>query len=278
MKEFKGKASKGEKIAIVIAIILLLANVIGYSYIVFRVVSQNSFSDQIIKFWDDNSRVKFRVNQILLYSSANAEDKSDKNDMSDVSVSQFTDIAIYIDNQSNTDGLSEDNTLSDIYIDNITVETGQKSGNFIVNYKSPLHFGKYESIDNKIDSTIQYKVIHTNDEITENDNLTPTFYTDCSNPISLGFVNKDVIKHYKLTEQSNMVNYNGTILKTTNVDLDKISPKISFDIHIKTNMNEYYMRKMYIDVPLENSQGSISSGYLIALNYYKNNEFCFIKE
>jgi len=278
MKEFKGKASKGEKIAIVIAIILLLANVIGYSYIVFRVVSQNSFSDQITKFWDDNSRVKFRVNQILLYSSANAEDKSDKNDMSDVSVSQFTDIAIYIDNQSNTDGLSEDNTLSDIYIDNITVETGQKSGNFIVNYKSPLHFGKYESIDNKIDSTIQYKVIHTNDEKTENDNLTPTFYTDCSNPISLGFVNKDVIKHYKLTEQSNMVNYNGTILKTTNVDLDKISPKISFDIHIKTNMNEYYMRKMYIDVPLENSQGSISSGYLIALNYYKNNEFCFIKE
>ena len=43
-------------------------------------------------------------------------------------------------------------------------------------------------------------------------------------------------------------------------------------------MNEYYMRKMYIDVPLENRQGSISSGYIIALSHYTNNEFCFIKE
>ena len=35
-------------------------------------------------------------------------------------------------------------------------------------------------------------------------------------------------------------------LKTTNVDIDKITPKISFDIHIKTNMNERYYRKMYL--------------------------------
>ncbi len=278
MKEFKGKVGRAEKIATVIAIVLLVANVLGYGYITFKIVAQNSFSDQITKFWDENSRVKFKVNQVLLYSSANAEDKSDKNDMSDVSVSQYTDIAVYIDNQSNTDGLSEDNTLSEIYIDNIKIETGQKSGNFILGYKSPLNFSKYESIDNVIDKGINYKVIHTNEEKTENDNYSPTFYTDCSNPISLGFINKDIIKHYKLTEQSNMVTYNGSILKTTNVDLDKISPKISFDIHIKTNMNEYYMRKMYIDVPLENRQGSISSGYLIALSHYTNNEFCFIKE
>lgn len=278
MKEFKGKVGKTEKIFIFIAIILLLLNVIGYSYIVFRIVVANSFSDQIIKFWDDNSRVKFRVSQILLYSSANAEDKSDKKDMSDVSVSQFTDIAIYIDNQSNTDGLSLDNTLSDIYIDNIKIETGQKSGTFSLGYKSPLKFGKYDVFSDMSETGINYKVIHTNEEKTDDDNYTPTFFTDCSNPISIGYINKDVIKHYKLTEQSNIVTYNGSILKTTNVDLDKISPKISFDIHIKTNMNEYYYRKMYIDVPLENSQGSISSGYLISLNRFSNNEYCFIKE
>ena len=279
MKKIEGTRDRAFKaIKLILIIILFVVCVMGYTYYILRYIAANSFATQSTTFWADNSRNHFRVNQIMLYSSAYAEDKSGKIDMSDVSISQYTDIAIYIDNQSKTDGLSEDNTISELYIDNVSIETGQKNGSFSFGFKSPLDIGKYTKINDLNGKKLDYKIVHTNAEKSTDDNVIPTFFTDCSNPITLGYVNNNIIKHHKLTEESSSIANNGTMLKTTNVDIDKITPKISFDIHIKTNMNERYYRKMYLDIPLENSQGSITSGYLILLNRYTTNEYSFIKE
>ena len=42
-------------------------------------------------------------------------------------------------------------------------------------------------------------------------------------------------------------------------------------------MNEEYFCKVFLNVDLKNSEGSINSGYIILLNNYSGNEHSFIK-
>ncbi len=263
---------------LILILIMLAGCILGYGYIIQKNSAISKYSDKTIQFWNENKNAKFKVNQILLSSSANAVDNSEKKDMTDIAISQYTDIAIYIDNNSESEGLNEENTVNKLYIDNIKIETTQKNGNFIFGYKNPLSLGKYEVFKDMKNDKIEYTVIHSNVEKSNFDSKTPTYFTDCSDPITLGFINSNIIEHFKLTAQNKSVSYNGTILKTANVDLNKISPKISFDIHLVNNVNDEYTRKMYLDVPLENSDGSIESGYMIVLNKYNHGEYSFIKE
>ena len=93
----------------------------------------------------------------------------------------------------------------------------------------------------------------------------------------MGFVNSDIVKNFKVNEENRKLSFNGSILKDANVDLKKITPKISFEIHIVNNLNEEYFCKVFLDIPLENEQGSITSGYIILLNNYSA-EYSFIKK
>jgi len=269
---------RSKNIKIVLILFLAVICVLGYGYYITRNIALGNYASSIAEFWTNNTRNHFTIDQILIYSSAHAYDSSGRDDMSDVTISQYTDIAIYINNQSKVDGLNEDNTISELYIDNINIETGQKNGTFKFGYKSPLDVGKYVNVVSSLNEKLDYKILHSNSEKSDSDNVTPTFFTDCSNPITLGYINSGVVKHYKFSEEGAGFANNGTILKTANVDIDKITPTITFDIHIKTNMNERYLRKMYINVPLENSQGSVTSGYIIVLNNFNGNQYSFIKE
>ena len=80
-----------------------------------------------------------------------------------------------------------------------------------------------------------------------------------------------------MEEQNKLLSFNGSILELANVDLEKITPKISFEIHILNNLNEEYFCKVFLNVDLKNSEGSINSGYIILLNNYSGNEHSFIK-
>ena len=284
----KSKSKDLFKIIIVIVVTILL--IIGYTYIFDKQNMINKFSKQIVSVFDENKNSKFSINQILLYSSANAKDNSENNDLQNMSISQYTDIAIYIRNNDNSSELTEENTINKLYIDNIKIETNQQNPDFKFGYKNSKMFGKYADIESinfseeddtesntkKASDSIEFNVIHSKSESTT-DFANAEFFTDCSNPITLGFVNSDIVKNFKVNEENRKLSFNGSILKDANVDLKKITPKISFEIHIVNNLNEEYFCKVFLDIPLENEQGSITSGYIILLNNYSA-EYSFIKK
>ena len=269
---------KKEKLKLVlktiIVIILIVILIFAINFIFRRNKIVQNFSNQIIKTFEDNKNSNFRISQILLYSSADAIDYSPNKNLQDISISQFTDIAIYIENNAKED-LSEANTINKVYIDNIKIESKQGNPDFRFEYKNPQDFGKFVDLTNK-EEKIEFETIHSNEEDNK-DYSSAKFFTDCSNPITLGFVNSNIVQHFKMEEENKLLSFNGSILGLANVDLEKITPMISFEIHILNNLNEEYFCKVFLDVALKNDEGSIDSGYIILLSNYSKNEYSFIK-
>lgn len=307
MFDFKNKR---ELIKIILILVLLIIIICALRSIFKKNYCIKQFSSQVVNMFDENKNSSFYISQVLIYSSADGEDKSDDQSLKDISISQYSDIAIYISNDNNIQGLSEENTINELYISNIKIETSQKKGKFIFGYKDPKYFGKYSNIVNSLNdkntenlsstttmqntvnlatadttqdidtidenSKIEFNVIHSNSEEVE-DSTEANFFTDCSNPITLGFINYEIVNNFKLTKENKLLSFNGTILKEANVDLEKITPKISFEIHLVNNLNEEYYRKVYLDIELENTEGSIEDGYIISWSRYNQNDVGFIK-
>jgi hypothetical protein len=278
--------NKQDLIKLILILVLLIIAICTFKFIFKKNYCIKQFETQVVNTFEENKNSSFYISQVLIYSSADGEDESSDQSLKDISISQYSDIAIYISNDNSSENLSEENTINELYINNIKIETAQKNGNFIFGYKDSKNFGKYSDIENSLtaESTsdlennpkIEFNVIHSNSEEVE-DSTKANFFTDCSNPITLGFINSEIVKHFKLSEENKVLSFNGIILKEANVDLEKITPKISFEIHLVNNLNEEYYRKVYLDIDLENSEGSIEDGYIISWSRYNKNDVGFIK-
>ena len=55
------------------------------------------------------------------------------------------------------------------------------------------------------------------------------------------------------------------MLNNLDIDLDELSPKISFIIHIKNNLDEVYSCNVSANMKLETKDGSVKSGYIIEI-------------
>lgn len=196
----------------------------------------------------------FTLQKVVLYSSAEYEDLSAEQNLQDVSIHQYTDLAIYIRNNEDDDGslrsknteyeLTEENTISELYIDEIKLVSDYDIGTKLINYKSPLDMGKYRTIDNTIER-IDYKILHKNEE-NKNDYSEPTFFTDCSNPITLSVLNKNVLEHCTANNDGTL-KLDGSILKNAGVEPEKLNTKISLKIHLKNNLNEEFVANVVVD-------------------------------
>ena len=140
-----------------------------------------------------------------------------------------------------------------------------------------------------IESRIDFNVAHSNHEAdqiasqkieNENDDSNysnvPTFYTDCSDPITLSFVNDNIMEH--LNYKNKYVPFSGAILDTAHINLNAIKPHISFDVHLFNNYNEEYIRSVYLDVEFEKNKSSITDGYIIQYDNYENGSLSFLKK
>lgn len=242
------------KILVAIFIILLLI-IIG---IIYKISLKNKYTNEVVNIFSQNENPIFKVEKILLYSSAGISNNKDDN-LQDLDICQYTDIAIYIDNKNYIKELNEKNTINSLYIDNINIDVRSNKGEKIINYKSVLDFGKFKMIENS--DTINFNIIHTNEENKTSDYSNPSFYTDCSNPITLGYINKN-LKTYSATENDNTVTYDGKILKKADVDLEDINCNISFTIHLKNNINEEFIYNASIKNILSNNDKAIYNGFV----------------
>ena len=298
----------------IIIIILLFA----YGNIISKNIKRKKFANENMKVYENNKEEVFKVDKILICSSANAVDFSEKQNLQDMSIYQYTDIAVYI---NNGDELTNKNTIKKLYIDNVSLEGKTSIGEKSLNYKNILKFGlkkdnktksntnendtsehdvfagllnndnannnsidvgnininddnmisltnntnensknetfeqKEESNDLKNDEEqknekIDFNIVYTNEENQKANYDEPTFYTDCSNPITLEYINNDIITHYKMDENKT-VSFDGSILKEVGVSTESLKCKIKFKINIINNNDEKYSCWINFDVPLE---------------------------
>lgn len=250
-----------KKIILIALIILLIVSIIFIGKVSAK-IKENKFADELVELYENNKNPIFEINKIILYSSSTAIDKSEEQTMQSVDVHQFTDIAIYINNKKTIQDVEERNTIKEIYIDNIKIEKNTLTGNEVINYKNSYLFGKYVDVQNYNDK-INLDVILKNEQNENEKYETPVFYTDCSNPITLGYINKGIIEDYKITDKNVTLSFDGTILRNASYDLKELNSKIKFKVHIKNNLDEEFVTNVEIDNSLESEDGGIYTGYLI---------------
>ena len=270
---------KNERFVFTILMIALFAIFLLYYNFVFSVViARNSFANEMIEIADQNEKPIFTVQKILMYSNANAIDNSENQSLKDMSICQYTDLSIYIDNMSSISELTDENTVKELYIDNIVMTSKADKGNKVLNYKSPLEFGKYKMIEPPENNRVNFNIVNTNVENENNDYKNPTFYTDCSNPISLGYINKYILTNYAVSQDTNSVPFNGKVLKEASINLEDINYTLSFNIHIVNNLNQKFVYHMNLDVNLNDDKGGIYNGYVFKGKNTSGSQYQFFKE
>lgn len=272
----KKKISKIKKIKkeylIVICIILLIILIFIYGNIINHAIIRRKFVDANMEIYQNNEEPVFKIDKIVLCSSANAIDRSIEQNLQDLSIYQYTDIAVYIDNG---DELSNKNTVSKLYIDNISLEGVDTIGQKSLRYKNLLNFGLKEELTENVETKdIEFNIIYTNEENELADYDHANFYTDCSNPITLEYLNYNLVNGYKMDE-NNSVDFDGSILEKAGVSIEDINCKVKFKINIINNQNEKYSCWVNFQIPLEDIYEGTT---MKAAQTIEGNKYIFFRE
>ncbi len=265
---------------IVFTILILILCILSFLYydLIFKTsYAKDEFTNQVVKVAEQNENPIFKIQKIIIYSSANAIDKSENESLQDLSILQYSDIAIYLDNTSTVYDITNENTVKELYIDNISISTGSDKGHQYINYKNALDFAKYKEIEEAKSDKIEYNIINTNDENNNTDYATPTFYTDCSNPITLEYMNEDIITNYAASSDSNTISFNGKVLQEAGINLKDVNYTLNFTINIINNLNEKFICPVRLNVDLSGNDGGIYKGYKYDNTSVSGYEYNFIK-
>ena len=269
---------KHESKALIIAFIFLVAVVYSYwHFIISPIIGNISFANEVSKFLSNNEEPIFKIDEVILYSSAAAEDNSEGQVLKDLDISQFTDISIKIDNKSYISDLSNKNTVSELYIDNIMITKENDKGESRLNYKNPMIFGKYQENIEQADR-IDFNILHTNEDNKSNDFSTPTFFTDCSNPITLGYLNKNVKTGAEILTTTEKIDFNGKLLKLAGVPIKDVAYRVSFQIHLKNSLEESFVYSMDLNLPMQEKSASIYDGYIFKKMLNQSKSYYFLRE
>ncbi len=263
----------------ILCFIILAILYIDYQFIFSKVASRSRFVKELIVISDANREPVFRVSKMIKYSSAEATDNTAEQNLQDLSISQYSDIALYIDNFK--EEITEENTIKELYLDNFKIDVGYHYGAPTLYYKNPLEISKFRMVEeNEIKDKLEYEIIYTNEENQNTDYHKPVFFTDCSNPITIGYINKEIINNYQVTKENGLVSFDGRIFNNLDINLKELSPKISFTIHLKNHLDERFICNVSANLKLETEKGSVKSGYIIEIledmkyyNFFKEVKF-----
>ena len=283
----KRHLSKTQRTILTISIVLLfIFLLLYYGFLIYQVFAKDFFVKQAIQISETNQNPVFKIDKVLLYSSASAIDNTEEKSLKDIDISQFTDIAIYIDNTSYINELTQENTVKALRIDDIEIISNAITGMKSLTYKSPLDFGKF-SISEAADmysqkdeyiqcAPIDYTINYQNKETP--DYSTPNFYTDCSNAITLSFLNKNLVPNYSVPDNKN-ISFNGTLLDQTKVDLNTLTTDVNFKITITNNLNENFVYNIKLNLSFDKDSGLVTNGYTFqGRESSEGNTYNFFKE
>ena len=239
------------KLIITIALATLCIVTIVYIIGIYKVNSEfSSYIDELARL---NSKTVFSIDRIYLYSSADATSNETTKPVWDLNVSQFTDIAIYINNRAEN-GVNYENTIKELTISNVKFNNLQ-SGTPSLYYKNVNDFAKLTNIEeNRINDSLEFNIVNSGDA----DYTKPVIYSNCQNPITLEYVNTNMEEDTIISDISTPLTYDGSLLKKAGILLSQMECTISFTITIVNNYNQKFVATVYIDIPLEDSMNSTS--------------------
>ena len=220
-----------------------------------RLVLKSNFEKSILPFANKNSETIFNINQIVLFSNCDAKNKNiSTTNYTLENIYQYTDIAFFID--SPQEEKTSKNTLKNVTIENIKFTTSPSIGEPALYFKTINNFAKSELIDeNIIENKLDFSVTSEDSA----DLSTPILYNNLANPITLSYINSNIKTDYTITDTSNPITYDGTLLSKCAIPLDDINCSFSFDVLVTNNEDEKYRCTVFIDVPLSSDEGSIDN-------------------
>ena len=103
---------------------------------------------------------------------------------------------------------------------------------------------------------MRYNILNFDNKENYNYYSTPNFFTDCSIPITLKYLNSDIIKNYKVPDMDTL-EFDGRVLRDSNINLSDLSTSVKFDLNIVTNTNKLYTFNISVDIPLSDENSTI---------------------
>lgn len=225
-------------------------------FIILVIVGYDTLVKQFSKNENDINHPEFFVKTMELYSSANAISNTTnyQNPEWNISIFQYTDIAIYIDRLNKN---NDNNYITQLYIDNVIIDNPKIQSKLF--YLNPLEFGNGKLLtENLIEKRLDYNIVNSENNENEFSYNIPIFFEDCSNPITFRYIDS-ILNNYTLDNSQNL-KYDGSILKIANVDLQNLKNSISMDLNIVTKDNVTHKQKICFDIPLESENKSIYEG------------------
>lgn len=235
-------------IGILSIFIIILITIL--SYFLKNAIIKNNFEKDYSKAAYLNEEPVFSLDKIVLFSSATVKTNELKNSVWNLDISQFSDICIYLNNIENNN--NSKNIVRELYIDNINISKTE-SGTPYLYQKTIQDFGKCTFEQDKIISDrIDFNILSTDSTANYSNN---EIFDNLSNPIVLGYYNQNIKTNF--FNANSQVDYSGKILKEAKIPQTSIECNISFDIHIKNELNEEYICNVNFDIPFESDKSSV---------------------
>ena len=262
MKQAK-HAKERKRFYLLILLLLFGCSILffGYNMIHIDILRKSTFENDLVYKASMHQKSIFRLNKILLFSSADATQNDTKNKAAwNLNVSQFCDIALFIDNSSQT-GLTAENTIANLTIQNIQYIETPTLGTPKIYYKNPDDFGKISyTQEHEIQDSLSFEVVPYTQDL---DKSKPQVYDSSFSPICFGFVNQNIKTNYDVTDIDTPLTYDGSLLKRCNVGLNSIRCVLSFTIQIENQLGQHFTCPVTIEIPLkENDDSTIYDGNL----------------
>lgn len=214
----------------------------------------------------------FSLAKIVVYSSAYGENQDTTFEQNKwiLDIFQYSDIALYIDN-GNAE-LNSENTIKKLWIENIKI-SNPSLGSPCLYYLNSLNFGTANfNAQDKMEEKLEFTVLNDENLDTNLQYNTPTFFTDCSNPITLKYVNHSVKNGFEITSNEPLF-FNGKLLQTAGISLENLSAKLQLIIHIINHNNEDFYYDLSLPIPLKTETQSILEGSVLFEKFYQNEKF-----
>ncbi len=200
---------------------------------------------------EGEKELPFYINKILLISTVDGEKVDDEENIWDINVTQVNDAYIYI--EENEKNVGSKVTIESVSLENFTITEAPQKGNVkILRPTGDMPTLYANSSDNYLESSILYMGDRVDDmKAGDIGNKGGTIGFRCAVADLGNFVSND----------TEMVIYDGRLLENLGIKEEEIKTSLSFDIVIETSQHVKFKGTISIDMPvsgvLENGSSNI---------------------
>ena len=267
----KKQINRNEKLELCIGILLVCVILLIVFFFLNYFYHCKQYESSIEQMQEISSTV-FSLNNIILYSSAGAFNHSSSS-LLNLDISQFTDIAIFINNNANGEYTLK-NTIKELYIDSISFSPLPQQGTPSLFLKDLNTFGKIIDLSDRtpLQDSFSFPVVESKDQV---DFANYEIASTCSTPIVLEYINQNIKTNYHLPLESTQ-SFDGSVLKKAGISFSNIETNLSFRIHIINRLEEHFVCNVYIGIPLRddsNTHTIYDGSFIKELDHLQNYTF-----